>query len=632
VNVAESINHAAPERRATPRTRLQKLAYIHVEPDNGVIVLDVSDGGIRFCAATALADTDVLRLQLSLQSNLRVAVTARLIWMDPTMKSGGLQFDALPAGGLERVVHDWLDYSGLPTHAGKTIAPPPPLPSIPILATIPPSPRAANVPAVKALEPDAAKAVEVAATPAAVVEAPAPAPADVKVQSEGNAPAAKPSSPEKKAESAPDTKRPEIAQIPAPSATPAVPTPLVADVPATKASEPPATKAAPPGEAVAARPLLRQPGKKQLPPPPPPAAIPAVPQPQAAPAAPAVADRASATSDSAPAVVKTPQPTAPPKTAVIVPQSRPAPNALRKISVPAPRPIVASANASLAKKTAPKEFIGFAVAALLFIAILISLPAIFRNKPASSDALASASVANPSSEETPAAAPDANSQPVAPAQNPSRAYKPASASDLAAAAEPKSPNVGSPAAPASGRAANAASTDSAFAAKNAAAASAKADASSDPAAARDLRASTPAAGFGAPVAVPLSGVSSAPRDAVRTGEFNSVSVNASPAAPNARLAPATPAAALEPAVIFDKPSPAYTEEARRLAIEGEVTLEVIFSGTGQVQVLRVARGLGHGLDESAVSAAQQIRFRPAMQNGQPVDFPATLHITFQLAF
>jgi len=43
------------------------------------------------------------------------------------------------------------------------------------------------------------------------------------------------------------------------------------------------------------------------------------------------------------------------------------------------------------------------------------------------------------------------------------------------------------------------------------------------------------------------------------------------------------------------------------------------------------RGLGHGLDEAAAKAAEQIRFRPAQQNGQPVDFPAVLHILFQLA-
>ena len=47
---------------------------------------------------------------------------------------------------------------------------------------------------------------------------------------------------------------------------------------------------------------------------------------------------------------------------------------------------------------------------------------------------------------------------------------------------------------------------------------------------------------------------------------------------------------------------------------------------------RVVRGLGYGLDEAAEAAARQIRFRPALQNGQPVDFPATARITFELAY
>ena len=88
----------------------------------------------------------------------------------------------------------------------------------------------------------------------------------------------------------------------------------------------------------------------------------------------------------------------------------------------------------------------------------------------------------------------------------------------------------------------------------------------------------------------------------------------------------------QPLVILDKPRPVYTEEARRLAIEGEVLIEVVFSASGQVQVVRVVKGLGHGLDEAAMSAAQQIRFEPALQNGQRVDVPATVHIVFQLAF
>jgi len=38
------------------------------------------------------------------------------------------------------------------------------------------------------------------------------------------------------------------------------------------------------------------------------------------------------------------------------------------------------------------------------------------------------------------------------------------------------------------------------------------------------------------------------------------------------------------------------------------------------------------LDEAAVRAAQQIRFKPAVQDGHAVDFPATVHIVFQVAF
>ncbi len=88
---------------------------------------------------------------------------------------------------------------------------------------------------------------------------------------------------------------------------------------------------------------------------------------------------------------------------------------------------------------------------------------------------------------------------------------------------------------------------------------------------------------------------------------------------------------IKPAEIVAKPTPAYTDEARKLHIEGEVLVEVVFEGSGQIRVVRVVRGLGHGLDESAVRAAEHIRFTPAMQNGRPVDFQGVLHILFQLA-
>jgi TonB family protein len=90
--------------------------------------------------------------------------------------------------------------------------------------------------------------------------------------------------------------------------------------------------------------------------------------------------------------------------------------------------------------------------------------------------------------------------------------------------------------------------------------------------------------------------------------------------------------ATSPVEITFKPNPVYTEEARALKLEGEVLLEVSFSANGTLHVNRVVRGLGHGLDEAAVTAASRMRFKPALHYGTPVDSTAVVHVTFQLAY
>jgi TonB family protein len=69
-----------------------------------------------------------------------------------------------------------------------------------------------------------------------------------------------------------------------------------------------------------------------------------------------------------------------------------------------------------------------------------------------------------------------------------------------------------------------------------------------------------------------------------------------------------------------------------LAIEGEVLVEVVLEASGTVRVVRLVKGLGHGLDESAQAAAREIRFRPALKEGIPADSTAVVHIVFQLAY
>jgi TonB family protein len=81
-----------------------------------------------------------------------------------------------------------------------------------------------------------------------------------------------------------------------------------------------------------------------------------------------------------------------------------------------------------------------------------------------------------------------------------------------------------------------------------------------------------------------------------------------------------------------KPNPVYTNEARNLRLEGEVLLEVMFGANGQLHVNRVVRGMGHGLDEAALAAANKMRFKPALRNGQLVDSTAIVHVVFELAY
>jgi TonB family protein len=133
-------------------------------------------------------------------------------------------------------------------------------------------------------------------------------------------------------------------------------------------------------------------------------------------------------------------------------------------------------------------------------------------------------------------------------------------------------------------------------------------------------------GFGNGTAIGNSSAQGS-KGTVQTAGFAGADV---PAAPTVRSRPAEAIKAV-PAEILSKPTPVYTQEARSLRIEGEVLLEVVLEASGSLHVVRVVHGLGHGLDDNAVKAAEQIHFKPAMKDGQPTDSTVVLHIIFQLA-
>jgi TonB family protein len=147
--------------------------------------------------------------------------------------------------------------------------------------------------------------------------------------------------------------------------------------------------------------------------------------------------------------------------------------------------------------------------------------------------------------------------------------------------------------------------------------------------ARGVKGTIASAGFGNGIAQPGNGDGRSNGRGVSTGGFGAQEVAQGGMKPQAQLNSGPPTTPVE---ITFKPNPTYTQEARDLKLEGEVLLEVMFGANGQLQVSRVVRGLGHGLDEAAIAAANKMRFKPALRNGQPVDSTAIVHVVFQLAY
>ncbi len=78
------------------------------------------------------------------------------------------------------------------------------------------------------------------------------------------------------------------------------------------------------------------------------------------------------------------------------------------------------------------------------------------------------------------------------------------------------------------------------------------------------------------------------------------------------------------------PQPQYTEIARKARIQGVVIVQAIIDKQGNVTNVKVLKGLPMGLEEAAVDAIKQWKFRPATLNGKPVTVYYNLTVNFKL--
>ena len=84
-----------------------------------------------------------------------------------------------------------------------------------------------------------------------------------------------------------------------------------------------------------------------------------------------------------------------------------------------------------------------------------------------------------------------------------------------------------------------------------------------------------------------------------------------------------------PIVLF-APEPEFSEEARKAKAAGNVLVYLQVDAQGRPTHVRVLRGIGLGLDERAVEAVRQYKFKPALENGRPVPVEMNVEVNFQI--
>jgi hypothetical protein len=105
VQTSDSSSTAA-DRRQNPRTKLAEIAYIGMGPENGGLVLDVSEGGLSFHSVAPIQRDEKVQFLLSLRGHSRIEGTGEVVWTNNIGTVCGLKFTSLSPGALEHL-NNW---------------------------------------------------------------------------------------------------------------------------------------------------------------------------------------------------------------------------------------------------------------------------------------------------------------------------------------------------------------------------------------------------------------------------------------------------------------------------------------------------------------------------------------------
>jgi len=91
------------DRRLNLRKTPKHLGYLSLPPDNGGVVLDVSEGGLGFQAIAPVRAKGPIQFRFAIDSPTRIKAVGEVAWIDDTGKAGGLRFTQLPEGVREKI-------------------------------------------------------------------------------------------------------------------------------------------------------------------------------------------------------------------------------------------------------------------------------------------------------------------------------------------------------------------------------------------------------------------------------------------------------------------------------------------------------------------------------------------------
>jgi TonB family protein len=96
------------------------------------------------------------------------------------------------------------------------------------------------------------------------------------------------------------------------------------------------------------------------------------------------------------------------------------------------------------------------------------------------------------------------------------------------------------------------------------------------------------------------------------------------------LVPRKVGGGVSPPILLYAVDPKFSPQAKDKKVAGPVLVGLIVDEKGKPLYVRVIRGVGMGLDENAVEAVKQYKFKPAMENGKPIRVSMNVEVNFVL--